>query len=196
MYSIAAKNNMLNSIGVSYVSLHDSYPGATGAGELAGGSPAYVRKAVTLALASAGQRAASTAPLFDVPAGKTVRYIGFWDAVAGGNFLGFVANGGSEREFTVDTAGNKVLSTAHGLSNNDKVVIAGTTAPAGLALGTLYFVVNATANDLQVSATLGGAAIALTAQPSYDCTISKVVEESFGSQGQHQISSLTLDLNA
>lgn len=196
MYSIAAKNNMLNSIGVSYVSLHDGYPGATGASELAGGSPAYARQAVTFAVAASGQRVASNAPLFNVPAGKTVRYIGFWDAVVGGNFLGFVANGGTEREFTVDTVGNKVLSTAHGLSNNDKVVIAGTTAPAGLAIGTIYFVVSANANDLQVSATLGGVAIALTAQPSYDCTISKVVEEGFGAQGQHQVSSLTLDLNA
>jgi hypothetical protein len=195
MFTPAAKNNMLNASGVTHVSLHDGYPGATGLNELTGGSPAYARKAISFAAAAGGAKASSTTPTFDVPAGKTVRYIGYWDAVSAGNFLGCVPNGGSEKEFTVDTTGNKVLSNAHGFLNNDKVVIFGTTPPTGLALGTIYFVVSATANDLQVSATQGGSAIALTGSNSYDCTISKLVEESFGAQGQHQISALSLNLN-
>ncbi|MGZ5078613.1 MAG: phage tail fiber protein [Usitatibacter sp.] len=195
MYSTAAKNSMLNAIGITHLSLHDGYPGTTGTNELTGGSPAYARKSVTFASASGGSKASSTTPVFDVPAGKTVRWIGYWDALTSGNFLGAVPNGGSEKEFTTDIAGSKLLSNAHGYANGDKVVLSGTTPPTGLTIGTVYFVISSNTNDFQVSATSGGSAISLTGSNSYDCTVSKIVEETFSAQGQHQISSLTLNLN-
>jgi hypothetical protein len=195
MFTVTAKNRMLDALGATHVSLHDGYPGTTGLNELTGGSPAYARVAITMAAAALGAKAASSAPTLNVPAGKTVRYVGFWDALTGGNFLGFVSNGGSEKEFTTDTVNSKLLSNAHGLANNDKVVLIGTTAPTGAAIGTVYFVINSTTNDLQISATQGGSAIALTGSNSYDCTLSKVVEESFGAQGQHQVATASLNLN-
>lgn len=194
MYSTTAKNNMLGAVGVTHVSLHTAYS-SSGANEVTGGSPAYARKAITLAAASGGSRAASTTPTFDVPAG-TVRFIGYWDALTAGNYLGMVPLGGSEKEYTTDIALDKILSAAHGLSNGDKVVFMGGTVPAGLTEGTVYFVVGAATDDFQVSATSGGSAINLTAVNTYDSVFSKIVEEVFGAQGTLQVSALTLNLLA
>jgi hypothetical protein len=49
---------------------------------------AYARKAISFAAASSGSMAASSAPVFDVPAGVTVTHVGFWSASTGGTFLG------------------------------------------------------------------------------------------------------------
>lgn len=88
-YAVAAKNAMLDALGVTHVSLHSANPGSSGASELSGGSPAYARKAITHAAASAGSRSASTQPVFDVPAGSTVAFVGYWTAVTGGTYLGY-----------------------------------------------------------------------------------------------------------
>ena len=47
-YSTLGKNAMLDALGALavFVSLHDGDPGESGANEIAGGSPAYARKAV------------------------------------------------------------------------------------------------------------------------------------------------------
>lgn len=85
-YSVAAKNKMLDALGVTVVSLHSANPGSTGANELSGGSPAYARKSITQATAAAGATAASTQPVFDVPAGSTVAFVGYW---SGATYLGY-----------------------------------------------------------------------------------------------------------
>jgi len=88
-FSEAAKNYMLDQLGANkylYASLHNGNPGATGANEISGGS--YVRKAITWDAASGGVMNASNQPLFDVPAGASVQYVGFWDAESAGNFQG------------------------------------------------------------------------------------------------------------
>lgn len=94
-YSLAGKNLMLDAlrgtnptVAIAYASLHVASPGDDGSNELAGGAPAYARKAVTMAAASAGAIAASTQPVFDVPPATTVTHVGFWSAVSGGTFLG------------------------------------------------------------------------------------------------------------
>lgn len=94
-YSSYLKNKWLNAlrntsfvVAQVYVSLHTADPGDTGASEVSGGSPAYARKSLTLAAASAGETDASNQPVFDVPAATTVAYVGFWDAATAGNFLG------------------------------------------------------------------------------------------------------------
>jgi hypothetical protein len=70
-----------------YASLHSADPGATGANEITGGSPAYARQLVAWG-ASAGQVSAMTATLnFDVPA-STVAFVGLWSAVSGGIWRG------------------------------------------------------------------------------------------------------------
>jgi hypothetical protein len=72
-----------------YASLHTDDPSTTGANEVAGGSPAYARKAAAWAAASGGSVAlAATLPVFDVPAGTTVKYVGLWSALTTGTFYG------------------------------------------------------------------------------------------------------------
>ena len=90
-YSTAGKNKMLDELAAVavQVSLHDGDPGDNGANEISGGSPAYARKSVTWNSASGGAITASNQPEFDVPAGTTVRYVGFWSAATGGTFYGY-----------------------------------------------------------------------------------------------------------
>lgn len=65
--------------------------------------------------------------------------------------------------FTTDFTTDYLTSTAHGLSNGDRVMVySGTTLPAPLAANTVYFVINKTADTFQVSLTLGGSAVNLT----------------------------------
>jgi len=89
-YSTLAKNAMLDALGalVQFVSLHDGDPGDNGANEISGGSPAYARKGITWNPAAGGNKDSSNQPVLDVPAGKTVAYIGFWSALSGGVFYG------------------------------------------------------------------------------------------------------------
>jgi len=89
-YSTLAKNLMLDALGAvaAFVSLHESDPGDNGAGEISGGAPAYVRKAITWNPAAAGSLDSSLQPVLDVPAGKTISYVGFWSAESGGDWYG------------------------------------------------------------------------------------------------------------
>lgn len=82
---------------LAWVSLHSADPGSTGASEIAGGSPAYARKA------SGGWDPAATrvshiadAIDFDIPAATTVSHVGFWSAVTGGTWRGGKALSASE----------------------------------------------------------------------------------------------------
>lgn len=81
----AAKNTMLDALTVGTASLHTADPGATGTNEVAGGSPAYARKAVTFNAAASASRALNANVEFDVPAGTTVTHVGYWN---GGTFHG------------------------------------------------------------------------------------------------------------
>lgn len=89
-YSPDGKNAMLDALAglAVFVSLHDLDPGDNGANEISGGSPAYARKGVTWNPAAGGSLGSSNQPVFDVPAGKTVSYVGFWSAESGGVFYG------------------------------------------------------------------------------------------------------------
>lgn len=73
---------------LGFASLHSADPGATGLNELTGGSPAYARKAISWNAASGGVANASNQPVFDVPPGSTVAFIGYWSLVSGGTFRG------------------------------------------------------------------------------------------------------------
>lgn len=184
-------NAMLDAIVMDLASLHTAYS-ATGTNEVTGGSPAYAKKAITMAAAASRARAASTAPVFDVPA-TTVRFIGLWTN-AGTVFRGMYANGGTEKGFQVDLTNNRVLCESHGLANDEKVVFYGGTPPTGLTEGTVYFVVGVTASDpdyFQVALTQGGAAIDITGQHTSACKLSKIVEETFAAQGTFTVTSLS-----
>lgn len=195
MLTDATVNAMLDSQTLNQASLHTAYS-TTGANEVTGGSPAYARKSITMAAAASRARASSTSPVFDVPAATTVRWIGLWDST-GPTFKGMFANGGSEKGFQVDVTNNRIMCENHGLVNDDKVVFYGGTPPTGLTEGTVYFVVSNTASDpdyFQVAATAGGAAIDITGQPAPACKLSKMVEETFGAQGTHTVTSLSVGI--
>lgn len=70
------------------------------------------------------------------------------------------------RGATFDATNDKVNATGHTFVNGDKVTLVNenslSVVPGGLAVSTWYFVVNAGANDFEVSATSGGAKINIT----------------------------------
>lgn len=193
-FSAAARNQMLDlgldetaTNGAKFAGLHTAYS-ATGANELTGGSPVYARKAVAWAPASAGSKATSAAMVFDVPAGGAPAWISFWDAVTAGTFLGMVPNGaGTPQAFVVNAAGvtsNTLDAVAHGFTNGQTVVVwavPGDPLPTTLVEGTIYYVVGATADTLQLSATSGGAAIDITAIGAG--FLQRIIVETFGAQG-------------
>ncbi len=91
-------------------------------------------------------------------------YKALFDVLAAGidveNDLGL----GTGTTCTADAATDKILATAHGLSNGDVVIFSnsGGTLPGGLSANTAYYVVNAATNDFQVSTTEGGTAVDIT----------------------------------
>ncbi len=85
----AAKNTMLDALAldVIWVSAHSAFP-ATGGNELAGGTPAYARKAITWNAASAGSIDSSNTPVLDIESGDTVAALGLWTLVTAGVLQG------------------------------------------------------------------------------------------------------------
>jgi surface protein len=63
---------------------------------------------------------------------------------------------------TFQDTGDTVTRTAHGYTNGMTISFDSITTTTGIVKGQVYFVVNATANTFQVSATSGGGALALT----------------------------------
>lgn len=171
-----------------FLSLHSGDPSTTGANELTGGSPAYARKAVTWAAASGGQRSNSAAITFDVPA-TTVTHVGFWSAVTAGTFYGYYPAGGfTPMAATLDAGNDAFTSFAHGLANTNQVLVYDVQAaglPTGFTEGTIYFVVSATTDTFQLSATSGGAAITVTT--AAEVVVQRVLPEVFAAQGQYQL---------
>jgi hypothetical protein len=192
-----------NTNGAKFWSTHSAYS-TTGTNESTGGAPAYARKAAVWAAAAGSPRskASSAGAVFDQAAGSTVAWIGRWDAVTVGNFLGMgPAGGGARRQFNVSDAGdltaNTIDSPAHGLSAGNQVVVwasTGAVLPTPLAEGTIYFVIAAglTADVFELSLTAGGSAVDLTVIG--DGEFQTIVPESFTGQGQYNLSSDTLTL--
>jgi hypothetical protein len=83
------------------------------------------------------------------------------DTFDGVDTYGFEFHSGTPATFTVTIASPGVVTqTAHGKANGDKVSFDTTGAlPTGLAVNTVYFVINQAANTYQLSLTSGGAAI-------------------------------------
>ena len=204
-FSDTAVQRMLNAldesggagVGATHGSLHTAYS-STGTNEVTGGSPAYTREAATWAAASSRSKATSASMVFDVPAGTTVRWVGFWDAVTTGNFLGMVPNGGGTPEsFVVPDATNDVFEApGHGFSNTNTVVVwtvPGVALPTGVSEGTVYYITNATTDDFTLALTSGGATINITAVGSG--FVQRIVEEAFGAQGTHTVTTATMSLD-
>jgi hypothetical protein len=84
------------------------------------------------------------------------------------NFFGFDATDAKFQKASIAVAntftdtGDLVTANAHGLSNGDQVVFQTIVTTAGLTTFLRYYVVGATTNTFQASATYGGSAVALT----------------------------------
>lgn len=168
----AILNKLFNDINFEvdtpYVSLHTANPGEAGADEVAGGS--YVRKLGSFGAAASGQvQNDADIEFADMPA-ETVVAFGIWDAEAAGNFIwGDWLGNHAWKPFTAEADDDALTVPSHGYSDDDRVVVTaefGGALPTGLAEGTAYFVVSATTDTFQLSATQGGAAINLTTDGS------------------------------
>ncbi len=191
------KDLFLDAVTFDLVSLHSDYPGADGlSNEISGGSPAYARQAITFAAASGGARDSSTAPVFDVPLTTDVAVIGLW-TTAGTVWRGWMPNGAAgntpQAAFALDS-GDTIEMVAHGLSNDDRVFLypLADALPAGLLITVMYYVVNSTTDDFQVSLTSGGAAVAVTADG--DLVFQQATVETFALQGTYTLSDADLSL--
>lgn len=77
-----------------------------------------------------------------------------------------------------------VTLSSHGLANGNKVYLTTTGAlPTGISASTRYYVVNATVNTFQLSATLGGSAINTTGTQSGTHTLFSANFDTLGSSG-------------
>ena len=85
-----ALNLMLDALAavISHVSLHTDVVGSGSGGEVTGGSPAYARQACAWGAASGGNIDMTGTEVFDIPAGTTVKRLGFFSAVTSGTFYG------------------------------------------------------------------------------------------------------------
>ena len=211
-FNDVSKNLMLDaldeSVQIDFVGIHTLTDPGTGTtangGEATGGSPAYARLGAVWGAAASGLKSNTGALTFDVPAG-TYGFYTLWTAVTGNTteYRGHLPFGGTVKGYgTVDAAdvtANAITSSAHGLINTDRVMVSNVFAeslPTGLTEGVIYFVVGATTDTFQVSLTLGGAAVDITAIG--ELFFQKVVPEVFGAQGQivAAIGALVLDLTA
>lgn len=88
-YTVHAKNAMLDALArgvqpkpIDRVSLHDAEPSAEGSNEISGGE--YARQAIEWNAAAGGAIDDKTnGAVFKVPAGKTVKFVGFWSDASG-----------------------------------------------------------------------------------------------------------------
>lgn len=187
-YNDAGKNAMCDGVAgvAAFMSLHTADPGTTGANEVTGGSPAYARKSVTWAAASAGVRASSNAQLFDVPGTTEVQFFGLYSLVTAGTFYGYFPLGAFAPQAAVFAAATDVFtSMGHGLANGQRALVAdvqGAGVPTGYTEGTVYYVVASATDTFQLSATLGGAAVNGTTDG--EVFVIRCLPESFGAQGQ------------
>lgn len=79
-----ARNLMLGAYPSNvWLTLHSDDPGETGVNQV----PGTPRMPITLGAASGGQRVSADVVEFDLLAGQSVSWVGFWDAASGGNFL-------------------------------------------------------------------------------------------------------------
>lgn len=151
-----------------FAALHSGPPGPAGASnELTGN--AYARTAFT---PERSVRIIRNAALLDFPAATPAAwsealFASVWSAsTAGTCYLTGPLSSELPRVFTLDDAtADTIEIPAHGYVNTDRVFLqqfAGVALPGGLVKDTVYFVVSATTDDFQLSATSGGAAIAIT----------------------------------
>jgi hypothetical protein len=166
-----------------YLALHTAWPGAAGVqntSEAAYGS--YARQAVArtsggFTVTNDDVTLAANVSFPQASSGtETLMFFSVGVASSGATKILHVGViGTNQGPFTGLNAGDVLTVPAHTFANDDRAVVIayeGSTLPAGLTEGTVYYVVGVSGNTLQLSATQGGAAVAITADG--DGTIFKV----------------------
>ena len=175
-----------------YVSAHSAYS-ASGANELSGGS--YARVAVTWASPAGGSIALSGTPYsINAPASSTAAFVGFWSALSGGTFQGMFPGGNATAyTFAAPASTDTLLAPGSSYAANQPVVVfptAGSTLPAGLTAGVIYYAVSVSGDSFELSTTSGGGAINLTADGSG--IVQAIVTDVFGSAGTYSVAGATI----
>lgn len=185
-----AKNQMLDALELTKLSLHTDFPGATGANEVTGGG--YAKASVTFGAAASGVRSLSASASVTVPA-CTVRWVGIWNTALS-QFNGYSPNGGNPKEFQASASADTFSVPSHGYSNAQTVVFYGDTVPSPLVEGTVYYVRDVSTDTFKVAATSGGAVIDITTAGGSACVVSAITQEVYGGAGTHTISSWSVGL--
>ena len=109
------------------------------------------------------------------------------------NFLS-TYNNTSEVITAVDISAETLTSNSHAFTNGDRVRVAsiGGANPGGLTAGQTFFVVGATANTFQLSATLGGAAVDITDTGSGTITVTHTLYLEATGNGALQIDGVSV----
>jgi hypothetical protein len=209
-FNVAALNLMLEALDesvsqITHVGVHTLVDPGTAtdcaAGEASGGTPAYARQAATWGAAAAGAKSNTNTFSWNVPAG-TYGFFTFFNNLTtnSGNYRGYAPMNNTKRGFATcdaaDVTANTITSSAHGLANTNRVMVYNVfaeTLPAGLAEGTIYFVVGATTDTFQVSLTSGGAAVDITGIG--EMVFLDLVPEVFASDGNITAAAAALVLN-
>ncbi|MEO1063623.1 MAG: hypothetical protein AAFZ07_19580 [Actinomycetota bacterium] len=155
----------------------------------AGVENATARQAVTWD-ASAGNGGDNTAQIdIAIPSSEDVFWVAGYTANAGGTQHTKTPAGSTfKRPCHIDGDTNTINLAAHGLSNDDRVVLEdhdGGGLPTGLAEETFYYVVGATTDSFQVSTTQGGSAVAITGDGN--AYVQDAVPQPFPSGGTYSI---------
>ena len=91
--------------------------------------------------------------------------------------------------FTTDFATDDKLDiTSHGFSNTDRIMVTSSSQdlPSGLDPATVYYVVNATTNDFELSLTSGGSAVDITDNGTGTHTAKQVTESTLSNDGEYE----------
>lgn len=183
-------NSMLNAISFDTISLHFAFS-KQGENEIHGGSPAYERKPISMANAASKIRNATSAPVFDVPAG-TVAWVGVWSD-NGAVFRGMFANGGTEMEFIIGSG--DMIVAAEEFTEGEAVVFIGGDTPGDMAEGEVCYVANVNPDDhteFQVANKNGHVFSFNKYDPA--CKLSRIILEEFKSQGTFTVSGLSIGI--
>lgn len=160
----------------------------TGGVEVSGG--AYARQSVTnnaTNFPSANPKLLATPTTFPVPTAPwgLIKAMGWWDALTVGNLRSWAWLCDNIIPFAVGlNTGDIIHAPGHSFAVDTKVIVwapAGATLPGGLAAGTEYFVINPVAGqNLQLSLTQGGAAVAITSDGAMSIARSRFTQANIG----------------
>jgi hypothetical protein len=151
-----------------WVSTHSADPGSSGANELTTGSGADGRQQPTFASGGSGSDSSTATITIDIPSAQTIPWYGIWTAQTGGTFLGGFPAVAGYLIASALASSPTITCPAHGLANGDVVRLftapnAQSVIPTGLSGDpTTYYVVGATSDTLELSATMSGSPITPT----------------------------------